>query len=388
MSTTFIRRLAATFCCTLVLSAAAIACDVCGPVGLTLSEQMESSQVTVLVQYTGGVKSDPKTGSMGTTLYKVLNIIRDDTGKISKGTTIAVDRFRKGDAGNMSLMLGTDFDGRIEWQSTLEVTETSYQYIAQAPPRTAPEAQRLAYFVKFLEYPDPMISADAYGEFANAPNEAVTQLGDQIPRDKVRQWLTDPAVQQNRTGLYGLLLGLCGTAEDAEFLKQIILKPTEEFRLGIDGVMIGYLMLAKVDGLRMLTETKLVDTNAPFSETFSAMQALRFMWTSGGNRISQDELRTAMRVLLFRPKIADMVIIDLARWQDWSIMSSLMEMYGNPDFSVNATKRAIIRFMLVASKSGAGAAPEEVAEQAKVNLAKLREVDPKTVEAAERYFFQ
>ena len=55
-------------------------------------------------------------------------------------------------------------------------------------------------------------------------------------------------------------------------------EPTQDFRLGIDGIMSGYLMIAKSDGLKEMEKSKLKSKDVPFSETYAAMQALRFMW--------------------------------------------------------------------------------------------------------------
>ena len=71
-----------------------------------------------------------------------------------------------------------------------------------------------------------------------------------------------------------------------------------------------------------------------------------------------------------------------------SKLPRLVEMYSDPLYDVGSIKRAIVRFMLIAEKSGKGAetVPPQV-ETAKKHLAMLRETDPKTVKAAERYFF-
>ena len=42
---------------------------------------------------------------------------------------------------------------------SLAVSETSFQYIVQAPSPEAPAEKRLGYFVKFLEFPDLAIAS-------------------------------------------------------------------------------------------------------------------------------------------------------------------------------------------------------------------------------------
>jgi hypothetical protein len=111
------------------------------------------------------------------------------------------------------------------------------------------------------------------------------------------------------------------------------------------------------------------------------------MWTYG-DRIEKDRLRQSMRILLDRPELADLVIADLARWEDWSVIDRLMTLYDAEEYGIPSIKRAIVRYMLVASKDK----PEEGEDLAHVQkaedyLAELRNKDPKTVKQAERFFF-
>ena len=184
-------------------------------------------------------------------------------------------------------------------------------------------------------------------EFANAPYEEIAKVADQIPTQNVREWIASEKTVPTRLGLYGLLLGLAGNEKDAKVMLTKINEPTQDFRLGIDGIMSGYLMIAKSDGLKEMANTKLKAKDVPFSETYAAMQALRFMWKYEEGTIPKDDLRAAMRLLLERPELADLVIADLSRWEDWAVTDRLIAMYDEEDFSIPSIKRAIIRYLLV-----------------------------------------
>ena len=186
------------------------------------------------------------------------------------------------------------------------------------------------------------------------------------------------------------MTGLCGKEEDADYLKSRLLEPVEGFRLGIDGMMGGYLLLAGEKGLQVLEDAKLRNKTVPFSETYATMQALRFMWTYGDEHISKDRLRQSMRIILDRPELADLVIVDLGRWQDWSVSDRLMELYGAAGYDIPSTKRAIVRFYLTAEASKPKDATESLPPHvvtAQKHLKTLRETDPDTVKAAEEFFF-
>jgi len=364
----------------------ASACPFCGAASLTLAEQASTADAAVLVQWVEGKTAEKDKEQQGTSTYEILQVVKGPE-TLQKGQRITLDRYRAGKAGDLFMLLGSKAD-TIEWSSPMEVTETSFNYMSQAPPPETPTAKRLAYFLKFLEYPDSVIANDAFAEFANSPYKDVAELTPIMPREKLRKWITDPAVAATRLGLYGMMLGLCGEESDAKLLKDKFLEETQDFRLGIDGIMGGYLLLTGAEGLDVIDEHKLRNKDIPFSETFAAMQALRFMWTYGDQRISPERLKQSMRILLDRPELADLVIADLARWEDWTIQERLMSLYGADEYNIPSIKRAIIRYMLVCSKKvpkEAGDTPAHVIAARKA-LDTLRSKDPKTVAEAERYF--
>lgn len=371
-----------------VFVSVAQSCPFCEAPSLTLTEQLNQADVALLVQWVGSKPADRDKGFAGATTYEVVEVVHDPTSSYQPGRQVTLDRDRAARKGDLFVLLGTRGTG-VEWSSPLAVSEASYQYMKQAPTQETPGSERLKYFVRFLEYPDPLVANDAYAEFANAPYKEITPIQQHFPRENLRQWLTDPNTPQTRLGLYGLMLGLCGTSEDAVLLRDIIVEPTQGFRLGIDGIMAGYLLLTGEQGLKLIEDTKLRNTEAVFSETYAGMQALRFLWTYAPERVPAERLRASMRILLDRPDLADLVITDLARWEDWSITDRLMELYGKEEYNIPSIKRNIVRFFLVAERAKPekeGASPPESARKASEYLAQLRESDPKTVQAAERFF--
>ena len=307
------------------------------------------------------------------------------------------------------MLFGTKVEAAMEWGSPLEVSKSAYEYMRNSPKPSLQAGERLTYFLKYLETDDKMIADDAFGEFANAAYADVAKLSKELPREKLRKWLTSKEVSPGRLGLYGMMLGLCGKEEDARLMEAKIMEQTDDFRLGVDGIMGGYLLLTGDKGLALLETQKLINPKAPFSETYAAMQALRFMWQYGDGRISVPRLRESMRLLLDRPELADLVIADLSRMKDWSVQDKLMKMYDE-ETNIPSVKRAIVRYMLSSTKdtgekkpdaatteaAGAGAtASVEVKAPAELPahvikgqqcLEELERKDPKTVNEAKRFF--
>jgi len=371
------------------------ACPFCSAPTLTLSEQYAKADAAILGQWVSGEMSTRE--KLGSTTYEIVQVARTpfktgESGKaVEKGKPITLERYRAGKKGDLTLLLGSRSKGEsIEWSSPLDVSVASYNYIVEAPaPETKPE-QRLAYYLKYLENPDRMVADDAYAEFANAPYKNIVPLAKQFPRESLRKWLTAPEVPATRIGLYGLMLGLCGTEDDAAMMYAKIMETGQDFRLGIEGVMSGYLMLTGEKGLNEIEKSKLRNKDVAFSETYAAMQALRFLWTYGDGRISGERLKTSLRLLLDRPEVADLVIGDLTRWKDWSLQARLMELYGADEYNIPSMKRAIIRYMIASTKDvpgGGGEKPPKHAVDGARYLEELRNKDAKMVNDAERFFF-
>jgi len=366
------------------------ACPFCPAPSLTLSEQVQSADSAVLVQWVKGEPSDLEAGFAGSTEYEIVDIMHDSSGTLEKLAPVQVRRYRAAQPGDLFLLLGVQTT-TLEWMPPMEVTETGYQYILQAPSREAGSTERLTYFAQFLEYPDPLISQDAWAEFANAPFEDVLPVADVLDPEKVRSWVLSDETNPMRLGLYGMLLGLCGTPEDAPAIRDKILAQSDTLRLGIDGVMAGYLLLTGAEGLEVIEQEKLVNPETPFSETYAALQALRFMLNYVPDRIPKERLSQSLRSMLDRPELADLIISDLARWEDWTVVDRLYGMYDSEGFSEPAIKRAIIRYFLLAQHAGNKAASEgesmpEYATKATEYLETITANDPQTVENAKRYF--
>ena len=354
----------------------------------TISEQLAEADSAVLVQWVSVEKEfGKKSGTTTCQIQQVMKISKN----FPKQRKITIPRRVPGKVGDQFVLFGEegeDGKGLEWWNSTPMLSEAASNYISQAPAIDVAQQSRITYFLSFLESSDPVISNDAFDECANVDFKVIAQLTDQLPLEKIREWVNNPKIPATRLGLYGTMLGLCGTLEDAKLMEAKILVQTDEFRLGIDGLMVGYLLILKDKGLDVLDEHKLANKKVPFSETFAAMQALRFMWTYGAGKIAPARLQQSMRILLDRPEMADWVITDLARWKDWSIQDKLMAKYGEGEYNNRPTKRAIVRYMIAASRDHAtGGVPQPAhAVKGQQLLDELRKRDPKAVAEAERFF--
>ncbi|MEY2724447.1 MAG: hypothetical protein RLZZ458_314 [Planctomycetota bacterium] len=380
---------------------AAAACPFCDAPTLVMAEQIQMCDHLLLGRYIGGEKATDVTA--GTSRFEIVEVAFSKGTRFQPGQTIELPQAVTGAEKSLFTLMGPE-DRLEDWLAPSQVTDVAWKYLAAMPlPATEPTAhtKRLEYFLPYFEHPDTMISNDAFAEFAAAPYSVIVPLRDKLPREKIMQWLNDPKVSPTRVGFYGLLAGLCGKPDDAPLLEQKILVLDADFRLGIEGVMAGYILLRGEPGLKTLEDAKMrtkvardaagKEVPLPFSETYAVMQALRFLWTYEPNLIPADRLKESMRILLDRQELADLVITDLARWKDWTLQDRLMAMYDDEKFAIPAIRRAVVRYLYYCSQEKGSTAADgsetrpETALKAEANLKLLEQKDPKTVSDAKRF---
>ena len=383
-----------------LLAAALLGCPFCEAPSLTLSEQLAGSDVVVLATW---LEADR--GGDASPAYTRFEVKKAVKGPYEPGKKLKLAGYQTGREGE-TVLLTAGGGELLQWDLPTPISADGFEYLREAPPKDTPTPERLKFYLKYLEHPDDLVASDAYGEFANAPFEEIEKLSGDLPRDELAAWLTDEETDPARLALYGLLIGLCGDDAAADLLRGKIFGDADPFRIGVDGLMSGFLLLTGEEGLEELEARKLapkyvVDAAGepvigedgerellPFSERYAAMQAVRFMWTYGGDRIGKNRLKQSLRILLGEPDVADMIVADLARWKDWDAMDRIVALYGSEGYDVPAIDRAIIRYLMEAErdKPTNGDAPPHVAK-AKEALAQIEEKDAKAVENARRYLF-
>lgn len=406
---------------TFAVTNAAFACPFCGPPSITWSERLERADVVILAQWAGGAEANGKRA--GSTRFVIQQTVRGQK-LLKKHSSIEVTDRREKESGGYELVRGNNTStkrGKVEladfypgrkgdlflltgdrnaeakdetqlvlWDRPREVTEISFNYIVQAPTPDVPVSERLRYFLKFLEFPDPLISNDAFSEFGKARYKDVAVLSSKMSRQKVRRWLASDETPKNRFGLYGLMLGLCGNASDQKWLENQIGRQVEGFRFGLDGLIAGYLLLAGKSGIDWLDKNVIQSDEVPEGDSYAAMQALRFLWAYDKQRFQPDRLKRSMRLLLPRPGLTELVIRDLARWKDWRIQDQLMKSYGSEGYKSPPIKRAIVHYMLASTKDRTKTKSEKEPPhvvQGKKHLTTLQQRDPVIVKQAKRFLF-
>ena len=352
----------------------------------TLAEQYANAGSVVLAKWVESVS--PNGDSPGSTTYEIFQIPRSSTKALAKGMRITVAKHHPGKPGQLTLVLGNGPSvENLTWNVPVETSRRRYNYLLHSPPMRAAAHERLSYQIGYLEDSDEVIAWSAFNEVANAPFPELAAAASILPREALRGWLQDSNLNPSKISLYSLMLGLCGTEDDIPWFYDQVGQNVDDFRIDLEAQIGGYLLLTGDDGLDEIDRLKLKDRKAPFSETYGVMVALRLLWSHDNGPISRERLKQSMRLLLDRPEVSDLVIADLARWNDWSVQDRLRHLYGAEDYNIPSIKRAIVRFMIASTKDvpadNSTERPHHAIEGAKY-LEELRKADPKTVNEAEK----
>ena len=363
--------LLASFTMVVALAIPANSCPFCSAVARTFTEQIDTSDIVVIA----ALETKPEgadVAQLPRAKFKISNVLKGD--KImstdQEFETVVVSNKHK--IGEKFLVMGNGTDG-INWTTPQRVSDTVVEYLEQldALPKKGPE--RLAFFVNYFENDETMLAYDAYDEFARAPYEDVKGLKDILDKEQLIAWIKDPEVMKSRKRLYYTLLGVSGGgAKEIAFLEDIMKSGDRDRQAGLDALIACYLTLTGDKGVPLVEEIFLKNPDAEYIDVFSTISALRFHGTEA-EILSRPRIVEALRYVLDRPKMADMVIPDLARWEDWSVMDRLVQMFKDCDSDETRWVRTpIISYLQACPK------PE-----AKTFIAELREIDPDAAKRAE-----
>lgn len=355
-----------------VLSSASVAaaanCPFCDAVRPTWSQLREPAEVVALAQVTSVSEEQSS--------LRLTGIARGEN--VPQHLELALSA--KLSPGEHVLLLGergTPTAGELQWND-IPMSPQAYEYLRNAPDLRNTPAERLPYFIGFLEDDDPLIAEDAYMEFAHAPYGEVKAVSDSFDGEQLRAWLINPGVPDLRKGFYALALSLSGgddaqRADNIAFLQDWVENPGDDFRRGLDGVMGALLLARQGEALEFIRQKFLANPDAANGHVRNALAAVRFYYEFGEDP-DIDAIAQAVACLLDRPAFATEAIIDLARWESWETLPRVVALFGEDGYDAT-TKHAIVAYLLTCDDDMAGD-----------ELERLRELDPDFVNAAEDRF--
>ena len=347
-------------------------CPFCSAVALTFTETINQQQVAVVAKLIE--KPEPPTVDsydFPDGKFEIVGVLK---GKdvVNIGMTFKTQVVGVYPVGQKFLIMGQGAPD-ISWTAPIKANERVFDYLKEI--RELPESgpDRLVFFQQFFEDKNKILAVDAYDEFAAASYEDLITLKDKMQREKLLKFIKSPKTTINRRRLYFTMLGICGQPEDVEFLEGLIKSDNRKQQAGLDALVGCYLTLNGKKGLPLIEEKFLANKDADYVDLTNVMEALRFMATET-DVLSTDDIIPAVRKILDNSEHADIVIEDLARWGDWSVMEKLVERFKSVNEEDTWQRVPILSYLLECPK------PE-----AKEYIKELKKIDPQSFERASFY---
>ena len=362
----------------------AAACPFCRPVNTTFTEDINAADVAALATLINRPeRPDSSNGEIPAAdiidSYKAtFRITRIYKGEEHAKVGQEVIAIYTGDAsvGATCLIRGVQPED-LQWAPPIALSEQARQYVEKVLtlPKDGPE--RLSFFEDYLEHEDTTLRNDAFDEFARADYATLRSIKDHIDHDRLMSWIENPAVTPTNRRLYLSMLGVCGREDDRKKLEQMLASGDKDQLKGLDALIACYLILSGPDGLPLIEDQFLrggVFWDPEYVETYAAIMALRFHGQESVT-IPKDRLLAAMHIMLDRPELADLVIPDLARWEDWGAMDRLVQMFKESDKKSSWVRVPIVNYLRACPL-----------QEAKDHLTELAKIDPDAIRRASTFF--
>ncbi|MEX2186549.1 MAG: hypothetical protein WD875_07135 [Pirellulales bacterium] len=349
-------------------TAPARACPFCTAQALTLTEEIDTSVVAVVatlvkVPDNNQQPIDPS-ASLTPCEFSIDQVIK---GADVLGGEKVVKTLYLGQAAKGSKFLITAIpseQSKIIWAAPIALPDRGPEYLAKVLklPKEGPE--RLIFFQEYIQDKDDLLARDAYDEIARLPYKVLAAAKDKMRHDDFVKWIQDPETTASKRRMFFSLLSICGTKDDVPMIEKMIRSTDRRDRSGLDSMLNCYMSLLGEKSMPLIEELFLKDPKVDYTDRYSAIMAIRFQGTEG-KAVPRERLIEALRLNLDHPKVADLVVMDLARWKDWDSMERLVEMFKKSGDETIFIREPVINYLRICPR------PE-----AKQQLDVLAKMDP------------
>ncbi len=353
--------------CLASLDTVADACPFCSALAPTLSDDIEEGAVAVIACF---VSENEALDGPGTYPMRITAVLKGDSDL--KDSLIEVTAKNPPAKGELFWLVGYGQERR-QWSPAKSISKTAVPYLLSLRDLKGSGAERLEHFLSFLQHSDPLVVSDAYNEFADASLTEIAALSGKLDRSWVIATLLDPAVTRHRRRLCWTFLSQCGKASDANLFHEVCRKSKDDptFEVGMDAAISCFITLGGEQALARVERDYLANPEADYLDSFAAINAIRVQGTDL-KIISRERLAQSLRHVLSRPSLADLVIPDLARWEDWGAMDTIVQLFGRLTEEHRLVKQATVLYLKRCPLPAAAKA-----------LERFRTSDPDAVRSAE-----
>ena len=208
----------------------------------------------------------------------------------------------------------------------------------------------LQFFWENLVSEEEWVRRDCFNEFARASLVDLRSLVVKIDADEVLRRLKDEKTKVAERRLYWTILSLCARPKDQLIAQQAIFKDSDQGtvaddrEIGLDAAISCYLVLGGEAALEKIERELLCNQQASYAARYAAIVAIRVQATDF-DELPDARLAKALSQMLNDPALADLVIPDLARLEDWSHVSTMVELFKQADSSRPFIRMPVVNYL-------------------------------------------
>ncbi len=351
----------------------AVACPFCSAVSLTFSEEINNAQVAVIAKLAEAApQTDANSLDVAKAKFEIIKVLKGEEA-LGKERKFEAVYFGDSPIGTTFLVMGID-PPNINWSTPIALNERGIDYVVKTMELPATGADRLFFFQDFLEDKDETLARDAYDEFAKAPYSDVLALAPRMHHEQLINWVKSPEIPVSRRRLYLTMIGAIRDPKDTVVLEEMIKSKDRQTKGALDALVAAYLTIKGPDGMPLVEDLFLRNQEAEYTDTYATIMALRFHGTEE-KIIPRERLLEGLKLMLDRPKLADLVIPDLARWEDWTVIDRLVDLFKNSNEESSWVRVPVINYLRACPNPEAAAKIEELAK-----------IDPDAIKRANSFF--
>lgn len=344
----------------------ATACPFCSAVSQTLRQEMQQMDAV-------GIAVFVEAESESISIFEIESILKGEK-LIQIGQQVRINYFGQPVSGQKFLIMGIDPPDML-WSSPLQMSDKAIDYVREVAQLPADDAlERLKFYLKHLSDDDPTLARDVYDEFASSSYADMIKLKDEYDRPWLIDEIKDKSLSPDRRRMYLTMLGICGQPEDADFLEAMLKSSDPDHRFGLDALVACFLNLRGPEGIPLINEMFLSNRESTYADVYAAVNALRVLGNEG-KVIERNAIAESLRLMLDRADLADLVIPDLARWEDWSVIDRLAHLFRTADDKSTWVRVPVINYLRACPLPEAATVLDE-----------LKELDPAAFRRATQFF--
>ena len=343
------------------------ACPLCEAIGSTISDDLQSPAIGVIVKVTDCKLRDDGAG---------FDLMVDFVGSVGEQRKMpkfeGVFSFSEVAKGKEILLIGTPDVAATSttnleeitwlWNTPLELSDASADYVQNLPLADRSESERLDYFYRYLYATEQQVSDDAYSECARISLDTIRKdsFRKTFEKQKLIEALRKPDFPAKYKSFLWMVLAELGEQKDAPiFLELAMPLITEELKNPeietiqsstlanypwLAASMACYARLGGEPAVQALETKVLSNRQCPVGLKSAAISAIRVL----GSDLDPSQMARSARALahvLDDPFAADLVIPDLARWEYWEAMPQLAKLFHAPESEQGLSRYLIINYM-------------------------------------------